>query len=497
MVLHENVLMIVAACLVPFAVRLFSSLIPRARAWGLLDRPGGRHIHAMPVAVVGGIGVMGTWFVGLFALSLLWNGWAAAHATDLATTCVGVVLILLMGLADDRVGISPRTRLFVELAVSALSVAYVPSVHGFCVEMSASIGFVVYPLTAIGITGVMNAMNLVDGMDGLAGSMFLSISVAILALSFPFGPSSGMSAVSSALLIPGLIAFIRKNWNPAVTFMGDHGSLCVGYVLVTAALGLRAKGTSHGPADIVTLAVLFSYPVLDMLVCMFRRMRSGQPVSTGDRNHMHHRMLRLGLSARESVLGLVGWQVAMLSPVLLIRSLPLAWAPGVLFVSVAVAAERMLLLGRVESARIRQFQSRAYGLLRPRQLPQVDPSFIRAHICIPLRPMIEAAQFEEVGCLNQMIEALRFFCERKAKGHGFVRLGSQEIVISLIGSSEGASTPEELHRDWSEALKDFSQTFKLTYSTWSLPVKVRTGISAGDDEETGPNESDKDLVKIA
>jgi hypothetical protein len=168
--------------------------------------------------------------------------------------------------------------------------------------------------------------------------------------------------------------------------------------------------------------------------------------------------------------------------VFLVRALPLGWTPVILLVSVAVATERLLLLGRIESARIRQYQTRVYGLLKPRGLPQVDSAFVHAQVCIPLRPMIEAAQFEERGCLEQMIESLRFFCERKVKGHGFVELGQDELVVNLVGPSQGAPTPEELRREWSEDLNIFSQAFRLTYSTWQLPVNVRTAPKGTDSD---------------
>jgi hypothetical protein len=317
-------------------------------------------------------------------------------------------------------------------------------------------------------------MNLVDGMDGLAGSLFTSIATAVCVIAGAWGPEPSVSGLTALFLIPGLLAFLRKNWNPAVTFMGDHGSLCVGYLLVTAALGIRVQGTMHGPADICLLAAVFSYPMLDMLICMVRRLRWGLPVSTGDRNHMHHRMLRLGLSTRESVTGILGWQITMLAPVFLIRALPLAWTPLVFVVSALIAADRLMFMGRIEWARLRQFQARVAGLSKPRGLPPVDADFVRARILIPLRPIFEAAQFEERGNLEPMIESLRFFCERKVKGHGFVELNGAQVEVSIIGAADSSKTPEELQRDWNEALKSFSQAFRLTYSTWALPVLVRT-----------------------
>jgi UDP-GlcNAc:undecaprenyl-phosphate GlcNAc-1-phosphate transferase len=483
---------LVAAALLPLSAKIFSFMIPRARRWGLLDRPGGRHIHAMPVAVVGGIGVISTWLIGLGAWCLLSPAWARANFQEVAATTGCALAVMVIGLLDDWISISPRARLAAELLISAATVAFVPSVTAFCAELSPLLGPLVYPLTVIGITGVMNAMNLIDGMDGLAGTMFLSTAATLALLGAFFGADSSTGGVMELLLVPGLICFLRKNWNPAVTFMGDHGSLTIAYLLTVSALGTRFHGSHHGLTDLCGLAAIFSYPVLDMIVCMVRRLRFGLPIATGDRNHLHHRMLRLGLPPRAAVVGLAAWQAAMLLPIFLFRVLPAAWIPFVPLLSAAVAAERLLMLGQVEKARLMQFQARVFGLAKPRAMPAVDSTFVRARLMISLRPLLEAAQYEEKGCLDQMIESLRFFCERKVKGHGFVQLAQSELLDSLVGPADGAPTPGELRTEWAEAIRTFSQTFRLTYSTWSLPVKVLSASTGADD----PDQS-TDIVEAA
>lgn len=437
----------------------------------------------MPVAVVGGIGVISTWFVGLCAWCLLSPAWARANFQELVATTGCALAVLIIGLVDDRRGIGPRARLLAELLIGALTVAFVPSVQSFCTELTPLLGPLVYPLTAIGIAGVMNAMNLIDGMDGLAGTMFLTTTVTLTLLGAFFGADSGSGAVMELLLIPGLICFLRKNWNPAVTFMGDHGSLTIAYLLTVSALGTRFHGSVHGLTDLCGLAAIFSYPVLDMLICMVRRLRFGLPISTGDRNHLHHRMLRLGLAPRTAVIGLAVWQAAMLLPIFLFRVLPAAWVPFVPLIAAGIAVERLLLLGQLENARLKQFQSRVFGLSKSRSISAVQSNFVRARIAISLRPMLEAAQFEEKGCLDQMVESLRFFCERKVKGYGFVQLTDSELLISLVGPPDGAPTPGELRTEWAEAIKAFSQTFRLTFSTWNLPVKVLS-TSADDSNQS-------------
>jgi hypothetical protein len=168
----------------------------------------------------------------------------------------------------------------------------------------------------------------------------------------------------------------------------------------------------------------------------------------------------------------------MLTPIILLRVLPPEWVPCVPIVSAAIAVERLMLLGRIERSRLRQLQARVDVMLRPRALPPAEAAFVSARVCIPLKPMLEAAQFEERGCLEQMIEALRFFCERRVKSKGFVQLTRSEVVVNLLGGPGNAPTPDELRAEWTEALKGFSQAFRLTYSTWSLPLNVVTETSS-------------------
>lgn len=343
-----------AILLIPIARVSLGHLVARARVLGLLDRPGGRHLHPRPMAVVGGLAVISSWAIGLAAIALFYPAWAGAHALSLGVGLAGTAAILGLGLADDRNGVSPLVRLGVELAVAGATVFFEPGVHRFCAELVGEWGPSIYALTAIGIVAVMNAMNLVDGLDGLAASVFASIALAISALTGVGSATPGFAAVSTLMLLPGLCVFLRLNWSPARVFMGDHGSLAVGYVLATSALSVQVDaGGGHTSRDLVALAILFSYPMLDMLICMVRRLRARQPVFVGDRNHMHHRMLRLGLATGESAASLIAWQLAMLSPVALVGSLPARFAPLLLIPSCAAALERLLLIERIEIARLR------------------------------------------------------------------------------------------------------------------------------------------------
>jgi UDP-GlcNAc:undecaprenyl-phosphate GlcNAc-1-phosphate transferase len=351
-VLPSITLLSVLALLAVTAHTVLDFYISRARRLLLMDLPGGRHLHLRPVPVVGGLAVINSWMLGLLSVAILNPAWAVAQAASFTVIALGALGLLALGLADDRRGLTPRFRLAIEFAVAGVTIACEPGVHRFCAELATSLGPASYGLTALGIVAVVNAMNLVDGLDGLAASIFVSTALSICALTqrgeLPFAP------VAALMLVPGLAVFLRRNWNPARVFLGDQGSLPIGYILVVSALQISVgESASHTPSDLAVLAILFGYPVLDMLLCLMRRLRTGRPLFSGDRGHLHHRMLRLGLSVGDSASSLVVWQVAMIIPAALIPWLPTGLVWLALLPSIAVATERLFMLERIEASRSR------------------------------------------------------------------------------------------------------------------------------------------------
>jgi hypothetical protein len=131
------------------------------------------------------------------------------------------------------------------------------------------------------------------------------------------------------------------------------------------------------------------------------------------------------------------------------------------------------------------------GLMKPAGVPCLENAYVCAEVRIPLRPIIEASQFEARGALEPTIEALRFYCERKVKGHGFVRLSPDHLVISLLSEPGHPAPSESLREEWLEALNAFSKLFGLTYSTWKLPVYVRLpGQDLSQDQDAGTNSAE-------
>ena len=262
-----------------------------------------RKIHGRPVPRLGGIAIVAAFLVTL-ALRSLWNGdvagWLLADHRQLPGILLGSLAITLLGVVDDLRGSSARAKLAVQLGAAAFlwwagfRIERIATPFGAPVELGA-VGF---PLTLLWIAGVTNALNLIDGLDGLAGGVGFTASVAMLWISWQAGAI--LPALFMASLAGALLGFLRYNFNPASIFMGDSGSMFIGFVL--AATSLQANVRVPDAVALLVPIVALGLPIGDTLVSMARRALRGQPVFVSDRGHIHHRLLGLGLSHRTTVI---------------------------------------------------------------------------------------------------------------------------------------------------------------------------------------------------
>ncbi len=294
----------VAAFLVPLGLSLVLTPLVRwlcAKAC-MVDRPGERRIHERPVPRGGGIAIFlsfhavcALWFVGMPGVSLagLTADWWAAFVPPSA-------LLLLVGVADDRFGLRPSIKLLGQVASAALAVL-------LGLQMGTILWWTLPPwvdalLTVLVCVAVINAFNLIDGMDGLASGL---AAVASLGMAGAFilqrNPASAMLVLALAGASAGFLVY---NFHPASVFLGDSGSMFLGFTLASIALTTSSKSTAMAALGIPLLA--FGVPVLDTLLAIWRRSirkqylrdRGGAAVSRGDLDHLHHRLARKGLTQR-------------------------------------------------------------------------------------------------------------------------------------------------------------------------------------------------------
>ncbi|RDI95093.1 undecaprenyl/decaprenyl-phosphate alpha-N-acetylglucosaminyl 1-phosphate transferase [Meiothermus sp. QL-1] len=259
------------------SVLLVGLSIPLARVLGVVDRPGAIKIHTSPKPRFGGVGIVGAVVVwGVYTGSL--SGWAL----------LGLLIITAVGALDDRFGLSPRLRLGAELVAGlALGLHFEETLGG----LGLLLGLGLVPLMA-------NAINLIDGMNGLASGSAL---ISALGLGLLLG------APLAWVLAASLLGFLVWNYPRALTFMGDSGSLPIGYLL--ALLWMQAAGL--GPQSFLAAGVMLAFPLYDTLAGIIRRWRRGRPIFDGDRDHTYDRLDQLYLK-NPALTVLVVWLVTAL-----------------------------------------------------------------------------------------------------------------------------------------------------------------------------------------
>jgi UDP-GlcNAc:undecaprenyl-phosphate GlcNAc-1-phosphate transferase len=301
------------------------SIVRLAHRLGAVDHPGPRKIHAVPVPRVGGVAV----FLG-FAAGLLFATFASGYATNADHERVGywsilgvaAVAVLILGLADDIRPISFQWKFVIQVLAATTVWAAGFRVHTIGVPLVSDpvqLGWLSLPLTVLWIVGITNAFNLIDGLDGLSAgtALITTTAVAILAL---YGQRNAVSAVSVAL-VGALVGFLRYNFVPAQIFLGDSGSMFLGFTIAVISI----HGSQKNVAAVAVFAPLLivGYPILDTSIAIARRLnsirtdsadrgglkymaRNAYRVFLPDRGHLHHRLLEAGLSHRGAVLSLYG-----------------------------------------------------------------------------------------------------------------------------------------------------------------------------------------------
>jgi len=268
-----------------------------------VDKPGYRKIHSDSVPNLGGIVI----FFG-FILSILFIIPIEGKAKGLLA---GSVIILLLGIIDDIVDLRPRYKFVIQMVPALLVIGYhYQLINQFIVqELSflSIIGYLLYPLLLFWITGVTNSMNLIDGLDGLA----CGISVISLATLFILGllidGNFELYNLLNIALLGSMLAFFRYNFYPAKIFLGDSGSTFAGYII--ASIGALWVILSGNALYLFIPLIILLLPVGDTLFAIGRRYRNHKPIFQADQGHLHHRLLKRGISHRNVVLILLGINV--------------------------------------------------------------------------------------------------------------------------------------------------------------------------------------------
>jgi UDP-GlcNAc:undecaprenyl-phosphate GlcNAc-1-phosphate transferase len=299
------------AFLVAFAAAIFLTPVVRgvARNAGLLDQPGGRKVHEVAVPRLGGFAIATAFYLGiavaLVVARAVYGRRIGIETGHLSAILAGVALIAGLGLMDDLQTMRARVKLGAQIVIVlatfglGLSIDRLDGPWG-SVELAWWLSL---PLTILWMVAVINAVNLIDGLDGLAAGVALIGLAAFLAVALLHGGSSPVQVVLAAGA-GGVLGFLRFNLPPSTIHMGDSGSMLLGFVLGAAAISVTQAGR-HGIPPWVPLLIL-ALPLADTLRVIVMRLLAGHPVFRPDRRHVHHRLLRRGISQQGATLLLWG-----------------------------------------------------------------------------------------------------------------------------------------------------------------------------------------------
>jgi UDP-GlcNAc:undecaprenyl-phosphate GlcNAc-1-phosphate transferase len=288
---------------------LIPALMATAGRWQFIDSPGGRKVHAGPIAKVGGLALG----AGTVVAILMW----APKDEMVASSLIGGLIILLFGAWDDRVGLTYQVKFLGQVLAALVVTAWggvVLSTLPFLPDLALPLWAGV-PVTLILLVGITNAINLADGLDGLAGGLTLLSFAGMAYLAYVSEDTVVMLMMVSVL--GGLLGFLRFNTYPARIFMGDAGSQFLGFYLAVSSIVLTDP--SRGPYSPALMLFILGLPMLDTVGVMMQRLREGRSPFVGDQNHVHHKLLAMGLSHHEAVVSIYGLQAIMVSLAYLLR----------------------------------------------------------------------------------------------------------------------------------------------------------------------------------
>ncbi len=293
---------IVAFSTTPAAKRL-------AFKMGAVDVPKDeRRMHKEPIARLGGFAIIAGFFVSiLFSVvssKVLQVSTAIVFDRQFIGMLAGSLIIAVLGIVDDIKSLSAKLKFPIQI-IAALIVAVTGTRIDFITNPLSVIGistfgpWISYPVTILWIVGITNAINLIDGLDGLAAGVSSIASLSLFFVSVIRPDPDIHTAVLAAILAGSTLGFLPYNFNPAKIFMGDTGATFLGFILGT--ISIQGTYKAYTAIAIAVPILVLALPLFDTVFAIFRRIASGKSPMTADRGHLHHRLVDMGLTQKQSV----------------------------------------------------------------------------------------------------------------------------------------------------------------------------------------------------
>ena len=275
-------------------VSLFMPIVKKiAIHIGALDIPNKRKVHKVPIPRLGGLGI----YAG-FLLGYVLFGW---ESIQMNAILIGSFIVVITGIIDDIKPIPARYKLIGQIVAAAV----VPLYSGIVLKDVSAFGLYLNfgsfstIVTIIFIVAIMNCINFIDGLDGLAGGIAAIYFLMIGIIAIVLNNSSGLDVILTFVMLGATLGFLVHNFNPASIFMGDSGSLFLGYIIAVISL-LGYKNVTF--TSLIVPIFLLAIPIMDTLFAIIRRLLKHESIAMPDKCHLHHQLLKLNFSVRKSVL---------------------------------------------------------------------------------------------------------------------------------------------------------------------------------------------------
>lgn len=272
-----------------------------------------RRMHKVPIPRMGGLAIFAGFLVSvLFFVPL---------GTEFRSILIGALILVVLGIIDDIMALKPKTKFAGQIIAALIPALSGVSVHGivnpFVPGQYSTLGIFSIPLTVIWIVGITNAVNFIDGLDGLACGVSAIATVTMFIIAVLFGET--YIALMMAALAGACLGFLPYNMNPAKIFMGDTGSMFLGYILAT--VSIQGLFKFYAVISFAVPFILLGLPIFDTGFAIVRRLLKGQSPLQADRGHVHHRLIDLGFDQKQSVAILYAFSALMgLTAVILART---------------------------------------------------------------------------------------------------------------------------------------------------------------------------------
>lgn len=294
----QLVLRVLMATGIAIIISFLATPLVKALAYkvGAIDVPkDGRRMHKTPIPRLGGLAI----FLAFLLSTLLF----AEIDRQMKGILMGAVIIVILGVLDDIMTLRALPKFFIQILAASIAVyhgcviQFVSNFNLFSDTLYINLGWLSVPVTIIWIVAITNAVNFIDGLDGLAVGVSAISAGSLLVIALMV--AEGNIAIVIAALLGACIGFIPYNFNPAKIFMGDTGSTFLGYILAT--LSIQGLFKMYAIISFAVPFLILGVPIFDICFAFLRRIAKGQNPMIADRGHVHHRLIDMGFSQKQSV----------------------------------------------------------------------------------------------------------------------------------------------------------------------------------------------------